>query len=158
MAIFGYIDDIVRNISLDNKILAGFSYLKELTPDSFLELGHGESIKVTIDGEKLFANNQKYRTKSIDLAKFEAHQKYIDLQFMVEGIEIIRNSCRIDCRPQGEYNSESDVQFFTAEFFSSITLKAGMVCILYPEDIHAPGLVYDQSNNVTKSVVKVKIE
>ena len=157
MAIFGYIDDIVRNIPFDKKILAGFSYLKELTPDSFLELGDGESIKVSIDGEKLFAINQKYGTKSMDLAKFEAHQQYIDLQYVVERIEIIRSICRVDCRPQSEYDSENDVQFFTSEFFSSITLKAGMVCILYPEDIHAPGLVYDSPGSVMKSVVKVGI-
>jgi len=155
MAIFGYLDDIFRNIPLDKKISAGLSYLKELTPDSFFELADGESVKVAVDGDKLFAIDQKYRTKPVNSAKFEAHRHYIDLQYVVEGIEIIRNSCLIDCRPQGEYDSENDVQFFTSEFFSSITLKAGMVCILYPEDVHAPGLAYDSPGSVIKSVVKV---
>lgn len=157
MAIFGHIDDIIRHIPLNKRILMGLNYLKELTSDSFLELNEGEPIKVSIDGEKLFAQNQMYRTKSMEMAKFEAHRQYIDLQYVIDGIEIIQSSCIADCRTQSEYDSKNDVQFFTSEFSSSITLRPETVCILYPEDIHAPGLSYESPRKVLKSVVKVRI-
>ena len=157
MAIFGYINEIVKNIKFNKTIIEGLSYLQDLTLDSFSELKEGESQKILIDGDKLFALNQIYKTKSIDQAKFEGHQRYIDLQYIFEGFEIIKNSSSIDCQSKSEYDENNDVQFFTPNYFTPITLKTNMLCILYPEDIHAPGLIFDGPCAVKKSVIKVLI-
>ena len=42
-----------------------------------------------IDGEKVFALVQKYETVVMDVPKFETHKKYIDVQYIVSGEEII---------------------------------------------------------------------
>ena len=157
MAVFGYLDEIVRNMPLNKTIIEGIEYLKGLTPESFAELKEGEPQKIAIDGDNLLAINQIYKTKSMDLAKFEGHQRYIDLQYVFEGFEIIQNGSRIDCHKESEYDAENDVQFFTSDFFSLISLKKNMLCILYPEDIHAPGLIADREGIVKKSVVKILI-
>ena len=157
MAIFGYTNEIVKNINFNKTIIEGLNYLQGLTPDSFSELKEGESQKIPLDGDKLFALNQIYKTKSIDQAKFEGHQRYIDLQYIFEGFEIIRNSSSIDCQSKNEYDEKNDVQFFTSNFFTPIALRTNMLCILYPEDIHAPGLIFDGPSIVKKSVIKVLI-
>ncbi len=155
MAIFGTIHEIVKHIHFNKRIVEGLNYLTGLTPDSFSGLKEGDSQKAALDGDRLFALSQIYRTKPLDQARFEGHRKYIDLQYVVEGFETIRSGCLLDCRPQGEYDEKNDVQFFTSGFFTPIALKAEMVCILYPEDIHAPGLILDNSGIVKKSVIKV---
>ena len=157
MAVFGYLDEIVKNMPLNKAIIEGIEYLKGLTPESFSELKEGESQKITIDGDNLVAINQIYKTKSMDLAKFEGHQRYVDLQYIFEGFEIIQNGSKIDCHKESDYDAENDVQFFTSDFFSTISLKKNMLCILYPDDIHAPGLIFDREGIVKKSVVKVLI-
>ena len=44
-----------------------------------------------IDGERVFANIQSYRTgPQTPESRFEAHKKYIDVQYIVSGIEKIR--------------------------------------------------------------------
>ena len=157
MAVFGYINEIVKNINFNKTIMEGLNYLQDLTLDSFSELKEGESQKIPLNGDNLFAQNQIYKTKSIDQAKFEGHQRHIDLQYIFEGFEIIRTSSSIDCQPKGKYDEKNDVQFFTSYFFTPITLKTNMLCILYPEDIHAPGLIFDGPSIVKKSVIKVLI-
>ncbi len=155
MAIFGNIHDIAKRIGFDNRIVDGLTYLMELTPDSFSELTEGDPQKISLDGDRLFAINQVYRTKPLAEVKFEGHRKYIDLQYVFDGFETIQSGSLADCRPNSEYNENNDVQFFTSSFFSSIALKANMVCLLYPEDIHAPGLILEETGMVKKSVVKV---
>lgn len=157
MAIFGNIHDISKRIGFDNRIVDGLTYLMELAPDSFSELTEGEPQKILLDGDRLLAINQVYRTKPLTEAKFEGHRRYIDLQYVFDGFETIQSGSLADCRPDSEYDEKNDVQFFTSDFFSPIALKANMVCLLYPEDIHAPGLILDKSGMVKKSVVKVLI-
>jgi YhcH/YjgK/YiaL family protein len=157
MAVFGYLDEVVKNMSLNKAILEGIEYLKGLTSESFSEPKEGDPQKITIDGDNLFAVNPIYKTKSMDLAKFEGHRRYIDLQYVFEGFEIIQNGSKTDCRKETDYDAENDVQFFTSDFFSTISLKKNMLCILYPDDIHAPGLILDREGVVKKSVVKVLI-
>jgi hypothetical protein len=42
-----------------------------------------------IDGDNLFAPVSEYMTKNEEDAKYEAHQKYIDIQYVVSGKELI---------------------------------------------------------------------
>ena len=141
MAVFGYLDEIVNNLPLDKAILKGIAYLRELTPETFLGLTEGRAETIVIDPDTLFANNQRYRTKPRNQARFEGHRRYIDLQFVVDGCETLLTGSITDCRKETDYDAENDVQFFTTDLFSSIALKKNMLCILYPDDIHAPGLV-----------------
>ncbi|RJQ52860.1 MAG: DUF386 domain-containing protein [Desulfobacteraceae bacterium] len=157
MSIFGYIDEIEKNVQFNHSILEGLNYLRNLTSDSFSKLKHGDSQKIPLDGDRLFSLNQIYTTRSMDQARFEGHRKYIDLQYLFEGFETIRSSSLKDCRPQGEYDAKNDVQFFTSDFFTPIHLKPNMVCILYPDDIHAPGLILNSSGFVKKAVIKVSV-
>jgi beta-galactosidase beta subunit len=47
------------------------------------------------------------------LAKFECHNKNIDIQLCISGFETIGWKPREKCEtPNGDYNAEKDVQFF----------------------------------------------
>ena len=66
-----------------------------------------EDGKYEIDGDKLRAivSNKNGMTAEESAAKFECHDKHIDIQFCIRGVEKIGWKPRGSCRQQkGEYN------------------------------------------------------
>ena len=65
------------------------------------------------EGLKLIVCNGNGKTAETSLEKFECHDKNIDIQVCVNGLETIgwkpREKCNI---PNGDYNDEKDVRFF----------------------------------------------
>ena len=57
----------------------------------------------------IFANIQSYETK--DDAQFEAHRKYIDIQYMINGEEFVEIADYKDCKPSIKYDEDKDVEF-----------------------------------------------
>lgn len=107
------------------------------------------------EGLKAIISNAPGKTKETSLAKFECHDKNIDIQLCVSGVETIgwkpREKCII---PNGEYNDEKDVRFFNDEPDMFFNLTNGQFAIFFPEDVHAP-MIGD--SDIKKLVIKVKI-
>ncbi len=112
--------------------------------------------KYLIDSERIFANVQSYETKIT--APFEAHKKYIDIQYMIKGEEKIGVVDYDVCTTVEQYNSQKDIEFLDcSENVNYCTLKEGEFLILYPDDAHQPSLAIDNPAFVKKAVVKVLI-
>jgi biofilm protein TabA len=113
--------------------------------------------KSDIDGDNLRAiySNKKGMSAEESIAKFECHNKNIDIQLCINGKETIgwkpRGSCIL---PKGEYNPDKDVQFYDDKPDMYFQLTNGQFAIFFPEDVHAPMIAEDV---VKKLVIKVKI-
>ena len=116
-----------------------------------LSLGRHE-----LDGDRLFALVQEYSTKPADQCRWEAHQRYCDVQFLVRGQECIGVANIGEMRVEQPYDSERDVAFFAGEG-DIITLRAGSFAIFSPEDVHRPCMVSGPSEPVRKIVVKAAV-
>jgi biofilm protein TabA len=114
---------------------------------------------VEIDGRRVFAIIQRYETILTGEPKFEYHQKYIDIQFIVSGEEIIGWVPRDRMKITESYDDERDICFGVAASreMSIIHLQAGQLAVLYPEDGHAPKLAAGAPSAVMKIVVKVGV-
>ena len=111
--------------------------------------------KYELDGKNLYAMVQEYETK--DEGNCECHRRYIDIQFIVSGKEIISWN-NIKAIPDGvEYNDEKDCCVFPGESATDVILEAGSYCILFPQDLHKPGMKYKNTEKVKKVVVKIAI-
>lgn len=157
MAIIGYLESILKYNEFDILIKSGLAYLDRLNKNHFKNIDVNNKKEEEIKSRELFAINQVYFTKDHKEEKFEGHKKYIDLQYIFEGEELIKIASLKDCLSIVEYNQEKDVQFFKAEFYSTFLVKKGMIAIFYPDDIHAPCLNIKDSCIVKKSVVKVLV-
>ena len=115
--------------------------------------------KYEIDGKELWASVQEYTSKLYEDAKAEAHKNYIDIQFIVSGIEKMANTEIANIEPNTEYNSEKDVMFYAdKEDVSTLVAKSGDFAIFFPNDIHKPGMTFgDTPSEVKKIVVKVRV-
>jgi len=128
-----------------------FEYIKQTDLDT-IEMGRYE-----IDGDKLKAifSNKKGMTAGESIAKFECHNKHIDIQLCIDGVEQIGWKPREKCKTEnGGYNTEKDVQFYSDQPDMFFTLTNRQFAILFPEDVHAP-MIGD--NEIKKLVIKVKI-
>lgn len=113
-----------------------------------------------IDGKRVFAMVQSYRTKQqTQEMMFEAHKKYIDLQYIVNGIEKIRwaKLDKVDLIEE-RYSSGGDIAFYEGDAMFDFTLTKGTFLLLYPEDAHLPGLSAQKDINVRKIVFKIQVD
>jgi biofilm protein TabA len=115
--------------------------------------------RVEIDGDRVFALVQRYHTKAIDSPTFEFHRKYIDIQFIVSGEEIIGWAPLEGITVTEAYDAERDVCIGTSAkgSWTRAYLEAGQLAVLWPEDGHAPKLAGCAPSSVMKIVVKVAV-
>ena len=119
------------------------------------DLASVQAGKYPIDGDELHASvSLKDGYKSSD-AKFEAHNKYIDIQVCPAGAEKMGWTSRKNCNdPRTPYDSEKDVIFFNDKPATYFELHEGEFAIFFPDDVHAP-MIGD--GPIKKLVVKVKL-
>lgn len=121
------------------------------------DLASTEVGKYEIDGDNLKAifSNKKGMTAEESVAKFECHNKHIDIQLCINGKEQIGWKPREKCAsPKGAYNPEKDVQIYNDAPDTFFTLTNVQFAIFFPEDVHAPMI---GNAVINKLVIKVKI-
>jgi biofilm protein TabA len=127
-----------------------FSFLKET---DFTKLPEGRH---EIDGDNLIAIHQSYPTKPEDQGKWEAHRKYIDIQYLLAGRERLGIAPIHTMTVAEDYNPETDLTFFTGTG-QFLPLETNHFAIFYPHDVHMPSLRLLSVSQVTKCVMKVRI-
>jgi YhcH/YjgK/YiaL family protein len=111
--------------------------------------------KYPIDGENIFALVSEYQTKPESEGKLEAHRKYIDVQFVISGEELMGYVPLGNQQILESYKEENDIVFFKGE--KTLTkVSAGMFAIFFPEDVHMPGISAGKISDVKKLVIKVR--
>ena len=93
-------------------------------------------------------------TKAPDVA--EAHRKYLDIQYIVKGKEVVGWADLNVCTIQGEFNEEKDIGKYTGPF-EYMTINEGICYVAFPEDAHMPGRHLEVPNDFVKVVVKLKV-
>jgi len=109
-----------------------------------------------IDGTRLFVLVARDPGRGRAGAKLEAHRKYIDIQYVIAGDEVIGVQPTVECKAIAEpYNPARDIIFFADKVEKWISLPPGTFIVFFPEDAHAP-LAGD--GEVHKAVVKVAVD
>ena len=142
-----------RYESLNSRFEKAFAFLR--TVDGTQELGRHD-----LDGDHCFALVQTYETKPLEKAKFEAHRKFIDVQFIQSGRETILWAPLATMKEEMmAYSDEKDAALWklTGDI-TPLHVSAGDFAILWPEDAHAPCIEWDKPERVFKVVVKVAVE
>lgn len=128
-----------------------FEFLKKAVNQGF-EDGNYE-----IDGKNIYAFISSYETKTENEVQFEAHRKYIDIQCVVSGTEVIGFESEKETTLTQDYKDGNDICFYALnENYDKIALKKGEFVIIMTDELHAPCLsVKNKPENVRKIVVKI---
>lgn len=107
----------------------------------------------------VIANVMSYITKPTSLTCYESHLKYIDIQYIIYGEELmfIEDTTDITDRLIGDYNDEKDILFYDYHLGRCIHLKAGDVATLNSCDAHRGAITVDRPKMVRKIVFKVPV-
>lgn len=101
---------------------------------------------------------QSYITKPAEQCNLESHRKYVDIQIMVDGRELmdIVDTSRLTVKE--DYDAEKDTIFWNIPSrMVRTTLNAGDYVVLYPENAHRGAVENKSSLKVIKIVGKVRI-
>ena len=109
-----------------------------------------------INGKNLYAMVQNEEGKGREKVPLETHRKYIDIQYTIQGNEVIGYKDVSACTILSEgWNIEKDLCFFNEKPVIFFPVPSGTFAIFYPEeDAHAP---YAGMGNIKKVVIKIKI-
>ncbi|TKG94596.1 DUF386 domain-containing protein [Puteibacter caeruleilacunae] len=156
MAIIGTLKEVKAQCCAQPLIQKGIDYLLETNlKEVFDSIPAGEVKKVELEGDSLFAVFQKYDSKPTDDVWFEAHRKYIDIQYIWDGSEEIWVAPIEEIQDEKPYEEENDFHLMKAKSHSVLTMNPGYASVLFPNDLHAPGLRIDGAQPICKIVVKV---
>ncbi|HEY7751246.1 MAG TPA: YhcH/YjgK/YiaL family protein [Ignavibacteriaceae bacterium] len=147
--------DKFENINLYKNIHSGinlaFDYIRK---NDFKNIKPG---KYEIDGQEVFALISEYQSKPEAEGKLEAHKKYIDVQYVISGEELMGYSPLGNQTILAPYKEENDIIFYSGEK-SFTKVSAGMFAIFFPGDVHMPGIKTETPSFVKKLVIKVRTD
>ena len=133
------------------KFQIAFEFLKRkdlaTLPVGWIELEEGVRVSV-----------QRYDSFAWEANKFESHEKYFDVQYVIDGCEICGVCSREGLVEAISYDSANDITFYEEPANSSkVFLNAGDFIVLAPEDVHKPRCATGKSIPIKKIVVKVPV-
>lgn len=114
--------------------------------------------KQELEGEHLFVSVAEYYGKQKPDALYEAHKKYIDIQYIIEGEEIIGLTTLDKVTIKEAYNEEKDITFYDFEGGEYLKATPKNFFLFFPEDVHRPSITAGDSILIKKIVVKILIE
>lgn len=106
-----------------------------------------------LDNENLFAVVRTYAPKKQSPALWEAHFKYIDLQYVLSGSELIGYGDVSNFKVESE-SIEKDLTRLSGNGLM-VPITVGDFMILWPHEAHLPGISDGVCEEVKKIVVKI---
>ena len=127
-----------------------------ISKNNCLDLPNGQ---IDINSKDLFVKVMEYEPKPASENRFETHQVYADLQYVVSGVELMQVTPTTSLIQATEYDSIGDYQFYTStSFITDIVVNSGQFVVFYPCEAHRPACVFlDNKSKVKKLVFKIKI-
>ncbi len=164
MALFGSFATVRAQCGDLPRFRAAFDYLLDVFhPGSaaslrLKNLQVGQNERVDLAGGA-FALEQVYRTKPRTEGFFESHRRYIDVQVIVSGEEIIEVADVAALSLREDRTPAQDVLIYgVPEKTSVLTLQTGDAAVLFPVDGHMPQIALGSSVEVRKIVIKVPVD
>lgn len=106
----------------------------------------------SIDGEAIKYSVVNGFLKPESAAVLESHRKYIDIHYVISGVEKLGWKAVSECSPKGSYDEAADLIFYNEAADNWVTLNEGHFVIFCPGVAHAP---MHGSGAIKKIVMKV---
>lgn len=132
--------------------------------DAFRFLGRSdlqslETGRHDLQGDDLYALVQRGESRAIESAEFEAHRRYIDIQYLISGEEYIAVVPQQGLTVSKPYDESKDIEFYLRPpKYEKIIMHPGRFAVFYPQDAHLPNCYPNRPGPLHKVVVKVRLE
>ena len=146
------LDDALK-YETDEKIKRALKFLKES------DFSAWETGRYDISSD-MFVLIQRYDTVPQAEARYEAHRKYIDIQYIIRGEETIYWAPLSEVEELEAFDEAKDIGFYErAVPHAVLKLHEGEFGLFYPCDAHKPSFHEDgeEASFVEKAVVKIRV-
>ncbi len=128
-----------------------FAFLKGLDPKS-LQPG-----RIILKDDNLFAIVAAYTPQEKENPRYESHEQYLDVQYMLHGSEYQWYAHRSQLTQIVPYQQEKDVTFYSfTENGTCLKLQEGDFALYFPQDGHLPSMPDAVAKECIRVVVKIK--
>ena len=101
---------------------------------------------------------QEYLSRELADTRWEAHLKFVDLQFVVKGFEYIGYTDLDTLKVNIPYDAEKDAEYYDKDGnYTKLLLEEGYFCLLFPDDPHRACMKAETAVDVKKIVVKIPV-
>lgn len=139
-----------ENYRHDPQLFRALQYLASLEPGTL-----PDQTQVLSEGV-LFCNPVSFTSRPESDCRYEAHKKYIDLHYIVEGVEGIATAGCQALTVTEPYDEEKDIFFLDGPEDGRYYLKPGQFMVCFPDDAHKVGMMADAPAPIRKIVFKIK--
>ena len=147
--IFDILDNAQRYCALHKGFAEAFDFLRR---HDLHELPVG---KYPIDGERIYAIVADDPGRKKEDSQLETHTQFIDIQLILAGTDTMGWRPKRFCmQPAGEYDGETDLQFYADQPEAWLATGSGRFAVFFPEDAHMPLI---SPGRVHKVVVKIAV-
>ena len=92
-----------------------------------------------VDGDRLYLSIDHAQGRGRDGARLEAHRRYIDIQYTIEGSEEIGWMPLATAGPPASpFDDTRDIVFFDRRPTTWLAVPEGTFAVFFPHDAHAP--------------------
>ncbi len=164
MSLLGSLDAIRAQVPKTEGFAIALTYLDELfRPGSPVNLrmkglALDDSAKMEL-ADGVFVIEQAYPTRLRADGFFESHRKFIDVQAIFEGEELMEVADLARMTVKQPYNEKRDLVIYEDSTQASLLrVYTGQAAVFFPCDVHMPTLrLRTAAMNVRKSVVKIPV-
>lgn len=143
--------DFYKNLGIEGRYKKAVEFLKNTDLEA-LTAGKHE-----IDGENVYANVVEYTTIPWEEAKFESHQDYTDIQYVIKGSETMTYAPVSELHVTVPYDAAKDCALYdNANPGLKVVVRAGEFMIFNPWDGHKPKAADGAPAPIKKVIVKIK--
>jgi YhcH/YjgK/YiaL family protein len=130
------LEHLDRYRGLDPRLDRGLEALRRLAGGPPAADGRHE-----LEGADLYASLSTYETGNPAEKSYEAHRRYIDIQAVLAGRELLYWAPLAGLAARRAYSEAEDVAFFEdpAGGGAGLLLDPGSFIVLFPQDAHKPG-------------------
>lgn len=114
--------------------------------------------KQEIEGDHVYISVDEYTTKNPEDTKFESHKKYLDIQHVIKGVEVIGLTTLDKAEVTQPYDESKDIIFYKSEAGDYLKATPDNFLVFFPDDAHRPGMRADTNSVVKKIVVKIMLQ
>lgn len=164
MAIFGPYVTVKAQLESDSRFVAALVYAEEILLNGSLAHRRISAAPVEPAAHRVelnggaFGLEQVYAPKARSDGFFESHRKYIDVQVIVAGEELMEVEDVSRLTVSQDYNPDRDfLKYADTATASVLKMQAGDIAVFFPEDGHMPSLRWRGDGLVRKTVVKVPV-
>ena len=112
--------------------------------------------RTEISGDKVFANVMEAKARDEGDARFEIHEKYMDIQIDIEGVEKILIGLDEEAEIEA-YDEEGDFGTVRCSPAAECVIGPGRFIVCMKREPHKPGVAAQKDRCLKKCVIKVAV-